>query len=152
MGTVGDGTERSLPRYALAGMVAFNERAGIQTDTRMTIELVLPMPPEELSPNYRSQSPWPKIRALAAYREEVGWEAIAQSPVPRHTLKPPVTATLTFAYKVKRARDEEQATDDQRCRPLLFLAPGTFCGNRHGRPISTESSQGVPDVDQFRLR
>lgn len=73
----------------------------------MSVEFVFTMPPEELAPNFRSRSHWPKTRAFAAYKYEVYVEALRQQGGRKAPLAPPVTAHTTFCYRVKRNRDDD---------------------------------------------
>lgn len=81
----------------------------------MTLRLVLPWPPKELSPNARVHY-MKKAKVVADFREECGWigrEGIQLPSVTgmrlhdsrRYPLRPPVRARVTFVVPDRRRRD-----------------------------------------------
>ncbi len=78
----------------------------------MSITITLPWPDKALSPNAGKRSMWPATRARKAYRYEakIVWlTTIAASSKRRRypLLTPPVVATITFTYTMKRKFDED---------------------------------------------
>ncbi len=70
----------------------------------MSITITLPWPDKALSPNADKRSMYPAIRARKAYRELAGWEWAAET---EGFIAPPVVATITFTYTMKRKFDED---------------------------------------------
>lgn len=74
------------------------------------VNLVLPYPPDELSPNARPNR-YAKARAIASYRLDCFssvWEQLGHRST-RSPLTPPVTARVEFVVTVERNRDEDNA-------------------------------------------
>lgn len=77
-------------------------------DTRI-VELVLPFPPRELSPNARAGQ-WDKIKAVKDYRYACKVEALKVrnvAPAGSFPLAVPVQAHITFVVRTNRSRDED---------------------------------------------
>ena len=83
------------------------------------LAFTLPLPPKELSPNYRARH-WAQVStAKAAYRRDCGWtakgamfaaaaraaETTPPPPMVNFPLAAPVTAHVTFVVPDKRRRD-----------------------------------------------
>ena len=76
---------------------------------RVSVELDLPMPPRELSPNYRGH--WGKVGFIRkGYRQHC--QVLAQNMMQaggEYPLAPPVVAEVTFTFPDRRWRDQDNA-------------------------------------------
>lgn len=72
-------------------------------------EIVLPLPPRELSPNYKHLNSAVKWRYVRHYREACGWDTKYQ--MQEQGLSPiwqsPIVMKLSFHYRLRRERDED---------------------------------------------
>jgi crossover junction endodeoxyribonuclease RusA len=69
------------------------------------MEVTLPWPPRELSPNGRHH--WAtKARATKKYRAACGWQAIADGVKPNHRHSGPISVHMVFVPPTRRIRDE----------------------------------------------
>lgn len=70
--------------------------------------VVLPLPPKQLAPNWRSRSHWPKVRALKSYRHEAKVETLkAVGPKSLRLYWTHAVTQATFYFKVNRRRDDD---------------------------------------------
>ena len=68
------------------------------------IEVVLPWPPKDLSPNARVH--WTKrSKAAKAYRSACGWHVRAAGPKPKFASSGPITLDIEFVEPDKHRRD-----------------------------------------------
>lgn len=68
------------------------------------IEVVLPWPPKDLSPNARLH--WAKrSKAAKAYRTECGWHVRAACQQPKFAPSGPITLDIEFVQPDRRGRD-----------------------------------------------
>lgn len=68
------------------------------------IEVVLPWPPKDLSPNARVH--WAKrSKAAKAYRAECGWQVRALAQKPKFESSGPITLDIEFMQPDRRGRD-----------------------------------------------
>jgi crossover junction endodeoxyribonuclease RusA len=99
----------------------------------MTLNLTLPYPPKELHPNFRAL--WQvKMGVRKEYRWGVAVLALRQLGNPAPRLAPPVTAYLTFAFGVKRDRDEDN---------LLAACKSLFDGLVDARVLAGDDSKAL---------
>ena len=82
------------------------------SEARALVELDLPMPPRELSPNYRGH--WREVAPIRRdYREHCLMLALVaiqnNGGRPEYPLAPPVVAEVTFTFPDRRRRDQDNA-------------------------------------------
>lgn len=71
-------------------------------------EIILPLPPKELSPNYKPVRRMAKWGPASRYRSKVGWITKGQmQDQGLTTIKTPAQLSLSFHFRTRRRRDQD---------------------------------------------
>lgn len=101
---------------------------------RDRLEITLPFPPRELSPNSRDGW-WLKSRVARQYREDCAWlavEARNKAGITR-SLPTPVTASVVFVVKDRRKRDSDNLLASFKAGIDGIVNSGLLIGDDHER-------------------